>query len=71
MYRNKENDKKLLEKKGVPAVVVDDSSIFKCNEASDLNLVLNGILLPNKSNIITPKMVVLYIREMSLPACFK
>lgn len=43
--------KKLLEKKGVPAVVVDDSSIFKCNEASDLNLVLNGILLPNKSNI--------------------
>jgi exodeoxyribonuclease V beta subunit len=43
--------KKRLEKNGVPAVVVDESSIFKCNEANDLNLVLNGIVLPNKSNI--------------------
>jgi exodeoxyribonuclease V beta subunit len=43
--------KKLLEKKGVPAVVVDESSIFKSNEASDINLILNCILLPNKSNI--------------------
>jgi exodeoxyribonuclease V beta subunit len=43
--------KSLLEKKGVPAIVVDDSSVFKCNEANDINFVLNGILLPNKSNI--------------------
>jgi len=43
--------KKRLEKKGIPAVVVDDSSIFKCNEANELNQILNGILLPDKSNI--------------------
>lgn len=41
----------LLEKKGIPAVVVDETSVFKSNEANDLNFILNAILLPNKSNI--------------------
>jgi exodeoxyribonuclease V beta subunit len=43
--------KKLLELKGVPAVVVDETSVFKSNEANDLNFILSAILLPNKSNI--------------------
>jgi len=45
--------KALLEKKGIPAVVIDDSSIFSSNEAKDLSFLLNAVLVPNKSNIDT------------------
>lgn len=45
------NLKKELEKRGVPAVVVDGSSIFSSEEAKDIGLILNGILNPSSSNI--------------------
>lgn len=43
--------KKQLEEKGVPAVVVDETSIFESAQARDLLYILNAIINPTKSNI--------------------